>query len=188
MRSLALAASAFALLSFAPAQAETPAATAAAAPSAAATAPSRTVDLRAPNGAARGRVTFWAAPTGVLIRIQAQGLTPGWHGLHLHQTGDCSGPAFASAGPHISGEHHGAHGLLSPTGPEAGDLPNLFVGADGRGSAEVFTRAVAMNAGAEAPALLDADGSALVVHASADDQTTQPTGGSGDRVACAALR
>lgn len=151
-------------------------------------APARTVDLKGPTGAVMGRVTLWTAPGGVLIRIEARGLTPGWHGLHLHQTGDCTGPAFTSAGPHMAGAQHGAHGLLSASGPEAGDLPNLFVGPEGRGAAEVFTRTVSVSPGAEVPALLDADGSALVVHASPDDQATQPTGGSGARVACAVIR
>lgn len=152
----------------------------------------RTAWIVGQNGAAVGQVTFTEAPGGVLIRLEfaAQGVPPGWHGLHLHQVGDCSD--FA-AGFHASGAHVGMgprvqHGLMNPAGPEAGDLPNVFVTPAGA-HAELFTDRVTLHAvkvGNREP-LLDADGSALVIHANPDDQTTQPIGGAGARVACAAL-
>lgn len=137
------------------------------------------------NGAAgmAGTATFRQGPTGVLIRIEAIGLTPGWHGLHLHGVGQCEGPKFTSAGSHV--KHGGAvHGLLNAEGPESGDLPNLYAGADGRGFAEVFTTDVSLVDGAGGPNLLDADGAAILIHALADDHVAQPIGGSGDRVVC----
>ena len=76
------------------------------------------------------------------------------------------------------------HGLLNSGGPESGDLPNLYAGADGRAFAEVFTTGAALVEGAGGEHLLDADGSAILIHAMADDHAAQPIGGSGDRVAC----
>lgn len=131
-----------------------------------------------------GKVQFTPAPTGVLIRVlvNAGGLTPGWHGAHMHMTGDCSDTAkFAHAGDHIK-KGGGYHGLLYPHGPEAGDLPNLSVAGDGSAAVEMFTNLVTL---AE---LQDADGAAFMIHADPDDHASQPTGNSGDRVACAAIR
>ncbi len=131
-----------------------------------------------------GRVQFMPAPTGVLIRVlvSAGGLSPGWHGTHLHMTGDCSGTAkFEHAGGHIR-MNRTNHGLLYPHGPETGDLPNLSVASDGSAAAELFTNLISL---AE---MQDADGSAFVIHANPDDHMSQPTGDSGDRRACAAVR
>lgn len=139
-------------------------------------------------GGTAGTATFRQGPTGVLIRIEATGLTPGWHGLHLHGVGQCEGPKFTSAGSHV--KHEGAttvHGLLNPDGPESGDLPNLYAGADGRGFAEVFTTDAALVDGSGGPNLLDADGAAILIHAGPDDHAAQPIGGSGDRVACGVI-
>ena len=198
MSRLAVLAIALTLAGLSAASAETPSATSAApaatpaqAPAAiqsGAPAPSRAADLKNAAGGTIGRVELWAMPAGLLIRVSARGLTPGWHGMHLHETGDCSAAAFASAGAHIHSTRGGAHGLLNPNGPEAGDIPNIFIGADGQGSAQVFTGRVTMTPDGDAPGLLDADGSALVIHAAADDQFTAPAGGSGARVACAVIR
>jgi Cu-Zn family superoxide dismutase len=78
------------------------------------------------------------------------------------------------------------HGLLNPAANETGDLPNLFAGADGAATAEVFSPLVSLTA-AGRQALLDADGSALVIHAAPDDHLSQPIGGAGARVACAVI-
>ncbi len=135
-------------------------------------------------GAEIGQAMFTPAPTGVVIRmtVNAGGLSPGWHGTHLHMVGDCSDTAkFEHAGSHIKANGT-RHGLLYASGPENGDLPNLWAASDGSASAEMFTNLISL---AE---MRDADGSALMIHAQPDDHSTQPTGNSGDRVACAALR
>jgi Cu-Zn family superoxide dismutase len=137
------------------------------------------------TGDSAGAATFRQGPNGVLIRIEATGLTPGWHGLHLHGAGRCEGPTFESAGSHV--QHGGQtfpHGLLNADGNDAGDLPNLYVGADGRGFAEVFTTTASLVQGGPGEYLLDADGAAILIHAAPDDHTSQPIGGSGDRVVC----
>ncbi|MBW3559500.1 MAG: superoxide dismutase family protein [Proteobacteria bacterium] len=144
-------------------------------------------DLVDGAGARVGVAEFSRAPRGgTLIRVRATGLTPGEHGIHIHQNPVCDAPGFTSAGPHL--ERPGRddpHGLLQPRGGEAGDLPNLVAGADGTASAALVSASVAPTAGAAAPSVV---GRAIVIHAQRDDQKTQPIGGSGDRVACGVIQ
>ena len=146
-----------------------------------------TSDLKGPDGAARGTITVTAAPRGALLKIEATGLTPGWHGAHFHEKGDCSDPKFTSAGSHVHSAMPVVHGLLNPNANDAGDLPNIHADADGRATAELYSTLVTVSGG-PAPALMDADGSAVVIHAKPDDHSSQPIGGAGDRVACAVIR
>jgi Cu-Zn family superoxide dismutase len=146
------------------------------------------VDLKGPAGAAVGTAQLQEGPTGVVIRLDLKGLTPGWHGIHLHETGACADDKFQSAGAHIN--HAPAkkpHGLLNPDGPDFGDLPNVYAGADGAVHAEVFSPFVSLEGSGGRPALEDDNGSALVVHAKVDDHASQPIGGAGDRVACGVI-
>ena len=134
-----------------------------------------------------GRAILTQGPTGLLIRIEADGLTPGWHGAHIHATGQCAAP-FTSAGGHINhGEPGAPHGLLNAHGPDDGDLPNIFADPQGRVRAEVFTTQARIVRDGPGQWLWDADGSALVIHANPDDHRSQPIGGAGDRVACAVI-
>lgn len=131
-----------------------------------------------------GRVKLVQAPTGVLgeVVLEPGAVTPGWHGLHIHQVGDCSDVgSFRMSGGHM-GLIPGGHGLLNPIGPEAGDLPNFYAGADGSGAMEFFTSITSLDQ------IRDMDDSALVMHQNRDDHITQPIGGSGPRVACAVLK
>ena len=146
-----------------------------------------TVPILGPKGEAMGSATLTQGARGVLMRVEATGLTPGWHGLHFHEKADCSSADFKSAGGHMHDAAPVAHGLLNPDANETGDLPNLFAGADGVAKAEVFSTLVSLTTG-DRGALLDADGSALVIHASPDDHLTQPIGGAGARVACAVIK
>ncbi|HEX8661288.1 MAG TPA: superoxide dismutase family protein [Brevundimonas sp.] len=139
------------------------------------------------SGARVGRAILTQGATGLLIRIEAEGLTPGWHGVHIHATGQCAAP-FTSAGGHINhGEPKAPHGLLNAGGPDDGDLPNVFADARGRVNAEVFTTRARIAREGPGQWLWDADGSALVIHANMDDQTSQPIGGAGDRVVCGVM-
>jgi Cu-Zn family superoxide dismutase len=137
---------------------------------------SRTFNLIGDDGSARGTVTLNEARDGSTLHVRASGLSAGEHGLHLHEKGLCEGPAFASAGGHWnpSGRKHGRD---NPAGAHLGDLPNLRVDAATTGSAS-FTIA---------PGFADADGTALVIHAKNDDYRTDPSGNSGDRIACAVI-
>ncbi|MGZ8362584.1 MAG: superoxide dismutase family protein [Caulobacteraceae bacterium] len=128
-----------------------------------------------------GTATLSQGARGLSIKLDLRGLAPGPHGIHLHQVGDCSDPKFTSAGAHINPAKV-QHGLDNPHGPEAGDLSNIVADKSGRVRTTISTSRVTLGA------LLDADGSALVVHESADDQKTQPIGGSGARIACGTIR
>lgn len=160
--------------------------------------PPKTAWIVGADGRQVGQATFRDGPNGVLIQLEfTQGaLPPGWHGLHLHARGDCSDFAagFQASGSHVGMNHRIQHGLLNPNGPEAGDLPNLFAPRGGIFAAEVFAPLVTL--GPRVPgvanrrerlSLLDEDGSALLIHAGPDDQTSQPIGGAGARIACAAI-
>ncbi|WP_441455009.1 MULTISPECIES: superoxide dismutase family protein [unclassified Brevundimonas] len=139
------------------------------------------------QGVEIGQATLTQGPTGLLIKVEATGLTPGWHGIHIHATGQCAAP-FTSAGAHINhGDPKKAHGLLNPQGPDDGDLPNLYAAADGSAYGEFFTTRARISQDGPGQWLWDADGSALVIHANPDDHSSQPIGGAGDRVACAVL-
>jgi Cu-Zn family superoxide dismutase len=145
-------------------------------------------ELKGPDGASHGTVTVTAAPKGVVLRIEAKALKPGWHGLHFHEKGACDDPKFTSAGGHVHAASPVVHGLLNPQANDAGDLPNIHVGTDGMATAEFYSTLVTMKGGSSTPDLMDADGSAVVIHASPDDYKSQPIGGAGDRVACAVIR
>jgi len=148
-----------------------------------------TAELTDARGRRIGTVQFSESARGVIARIEATGLTPGWHGVHFHERGRCEGPGFQSAQGHV---HHlrapVVHGLMNPRGNDAGDLPNIHAGPGGRAKAEVFSPFVTLRAVGGRTRLLDADGAALMIHAMADDHRSQPIGGSGDRVACGVIR
>jgi Cu-Zn family superoxide dismutase len=141
--------------------------------------------IRTPDGRVAARAAVRAAGHSLRVRLESAGLAPGTYGVHLHAVGRCDPPAFASAGPHWNPAAR-QHGKDNPMGMHMGDLPNLVVGADGRGSYE-FAIADATFAGPGADALLDADGAAVVIHAQADDYRTDPSGNSGARIACGVL-
>ncbi len=140
-----------------------------------------TADFHDAKGELVGSATLHDWPAGVLIELQLSGLTPGEHALHIHETGRCE-PGFSAAGGHYAPEGN-AHGFISPDGPHAGDLPNLFFDTDGVAGAHVFNARVSLDG--EAAPLLDEDGSALIVHARPD--AYEETSGAGGRVACAVI-
>jgi superoxide dismutase, Cu-Zn family len=122
---------------------------------------------------------------GVLIELEIDGLPPGIHGFHIHETGLCA-PDFDAAGSHFD-PHGRAHGLFHPDGRHAGDLLNVEVPSSGRVTVERLAPDVTLEPGAAA-SLFDDDGSALVIHEGPDDYTTQPSGDSGDPIACGVVR
>lgn len=136
-------------------------------------------------GGLLGTVRVERTDMGVRIRGSLRGLAPGTHGIHLHQTGACLPPGFTTAGAHLNPGGR-KHGLESPDGAHAGDLPNLEVSADGTAELDLVVSRVTL-ADSASPDLLDADGTALVIHAERDDQRTDPSGNSGARVACGSL-
>jgi Cu-Zn family superoxide dismutase len=149
---------------------------------------SRSSELIDADGKPLGKITVTEAPHGVLLRITAKGLTPGWHGIHFHEKADCTAPTFKSAGAHVHSMTPVTHGLLNPQANDDGDLPNIHVAADGTVTVELYSTLVSLQGTGNRPALLDADGSSIVIHANPDDYMSQPIGGAGDRVACAPIK
>lgn len=139
--------------------------------------------LRFANGLPAGTVQLMSDGTGLSVTVAATGMTPGAHGFHLHTTGKCEAPGFTSAGGHLNPAGR-QHGSLAAGGAHLGDLPNLSIGSTGSGSATVE---VAGNRDAALADIFDADGTAVVVHADADDYRSDPTGNAGARVACGVL-
>ena len=137
------------------------------------------------DGRPRGTVRIIQVHGGVSVNVQAENLPPGVHGAHVHAVGRCDAPAFTSAGPHWNPTNR-QHGRANPAGPHMGDVPNITIGQDGRGALEYEIRNAWAVRGATP--MLDADGAAFVIHARAVDDRTDPSGNSGDRIACAVLR
>jgi Cu-Zn family superoxide dismutase len=131
-----------------------------------------------------GTAMLMQTPGGVLIDMKVDGVPAGEHALHIHETGKCDAPNFASAGDHYN-PAGAKHGFVAGKDHHAGDLPNQFVQDGGMLRAHVLTPQVTLSAGKTT--LFDADGSALVIHAKADDYASQPAGEAGDRFACAVI-
>lgn len=140
--------------------------------------------LRAANGLPVGTALLTASGDKVELTVAVATLPTGHHGIHLHMIGRCDTPDFSSAGGHLN---PGArqHGSQNPTGSHLGDLPNITIDSQGKGALTIelgATREAALSA------LFDSDGSAIVIHAAADDYKTDPTGNSGARIACGVLQ
>lgn len=133
--------------------------------------------LKTADGKDAGHATAREVKGGLRITIEATGLPAGQHGAHVHTTGACDAPDFKTAGGHWNPTGH-QHGSMNPQGPHEGDLPNLAIGKNGRGVLGVNLPGATMDG------LLDADGSAIVIHADVDDMKTDPSGNSGARIAC----
>jgi Cu-Zn family superoxide dismutase len=140
-----------------------------------------TIALQDPGGRLLANGSVSEENGGVRVRVEAAGLVAGTYAVHLHQAGSCEPPDFQSAGPHWNPTGR-QHGRLNPMGPHLGDLPNLTVGVDGAGSVEFVVSGASLGRGSRG--LSDEDGTALVVHAGADDYRTDPSGNSGARLAC----
>jgi Cu-Zn family superoxide dismutase len=137
-------------------------------------------EIKDADGKAVGEATLEQKGAGVQITATLSGLPPGTRAFHVHEVGKCE-PPFESAGGHFNPTNK-QHGKNNPRGPHAGDLPNLQVDPDGR--AKVVTTIPDASLGS----LLDADGSALVVHEGPDDERSDPAGNSGKRIACGVIR
>ena len=146
---------------------------------------SATADLRDASGRAMGTATATQAGDAIRIRVDGMNLPAGAHGAHVHMTGQCTAPGFESAGGHWNPT--GAdHGKDNPAGMHKGDLPNILIGTNGGGTLEYSIPDAGVSGSGDA--MLDADGTAMVIHAGPDDYRTDPSGNSGARIACGVFR
>ena len=146
--------------------------------------PTATVKLQNGQGKNVGSATLQQSAAGVAIKLNVHDLSPGDHAIHVHQTAKCDGPDFKSAGPHFNPDGK-KHGLENPEGPHAGDIPNFIVDAKGKSKATVLAKNVSL--GDDARSVFSGGGTALVIHAKGDDGKTDPSGNSGDRIACGTI-
>ncbi len=143
-------------------------------------------DLVNAQGTKVGTAKISSTSNGVKVSIKVSQLTPGEHGIHIHTVGKCEGPAFTTAGGHFNptSAHHGVKNSQEPH-PHVGDLENLKVGQNGKASATFTVTGATLGDGQNS--LFHEGGTALVIHAKADDLMSDPSGNSGDRIACGVI-
>ncbi len=145
--------------------------------------PVAVAELKALGGSGvKGRVVLTAVDGGVKVEADVTGLSPGQHGFHVHEWGDCSATDGKSAGGHFN---PGGHPHAGPTDPEAhaGDLGNITADQNGHASLEMTTNKLALGTDVGNGVV----GRSIIVHEKADDLVSQPTGAAGGRLACGVI-
>lgn len=140
--------------------------------------------LYKPDGNKVGFAVFRRAPKGVIISVNLSKMPSGWHGVHIHTNPDCTPNQFESFA--LSGGHLGSeglsHGFMLASGPQNGDLPNIWIGTNGTGRAEFYSNIL------DFEDLVRDKGRSILVDAQADDHITPPSGNSGLHLVCGIVR
>lgn|SRR5690625_438685 len=142
------------------------------------------IELYNVNADMVGTATFTEQPDGVNIKLKVEGLTPGFHGIHIHEFPKCEQPHFQSAGNHLNPERK-EHGLMHPQGAHLGDLPNIEADSSGFVDEELMLAGATLLDGKES--ILQNDGTSLIITEEKDDGVSQPAGDSGGRIICGVL-
>ncbi len=145
-----------------------------------------TAQIKDIKGQNVGQAKLRATKGGVEISVTVMNLSPGIHAIHIHEAGKCDAPDFKTAGGHFNPANK-KHGTLNPEGHHAGDLPNLTVGANGRGTFKSMIPDITL-AGVDANSLFHKGGTSVVIHEKADDMKTDPAGNAGSRIACGVIQ
>jgi superoxide dismutase, Cu-Zn family len=145
-----------------------------------------TAAIQDAKGQSVGQAKFTATKSGVQMSVTVANLSPGTHAIHIHDAGKCEAPGFTTAAGHFNPASK-KHGLENPEGHHAGDMPNLTVGANGKGTFKTTLQDVTL-AGTGATSLFHAGGTSVVIHEKADDMKTDPAGNAGTRIACGLIQ
>jgi len=136
------------------------------------------------SGEIVGLASLIEGDEGVNIAVQVHSLSPGVHGIHIHQIGKCNLPDFKSAGGHFN-PFSMSHGIKNPKGYHVGDLGNIYIKPDGTGSLLITSYLSTLEQGINS--LLKEDGTSIVIHSGPDDLISDPSGNAGKRIACGVI-
>jgi Cu-Zn family superoxide dismutase len=141
-------------------------------------------ELKNAQGQKVGNASFKQAMDGIEVSLKVFNLPPGTHAFHIHTVGKCDPPDFKTAGGHLNPQNM-KHGSKNPSGPHAGDMPNITIGKNGKGKLMILNKRVTLTPGSNS--LFHEGGTAIIIHEKADDEMTDPTGNAGNRIACGVI-